>query len=231
MFEIAQGVIKYRGVGDEILELQRRGEELLRQIEPENAEKMIAARVARDGEGKAHVTVVGPRELSALNKSGRTPDITGWAAEPPKALGLGWASEDPASKAPLDGVRKAYFIPLKWDAGRRLREELGLSPDGQDFHLTIGFVGGDVHGVCKTHAKWSMAGRPIIHLSDGTLAGRHHRRVAALYQKLVARGRMPLTNLLYQLEVVTRLGTPWRRPLDERELRVLDALGAFESEL
>lgn len=41
----------------------------------------------------------------------------------------------------------AYYAVLKWEAAQICREKLGL--DRKDFHITVGFVGGDVHKVRK----------------------------------------------------------------------------------
>lgn len=148
MFE-KTGVIQYVGVGAELLELQRRGEAVLRKYLPEEAEALIAARVARDGEGHAHVTLVNPRELNAMKKVGTAPDVTAWEIPAPVAKGVGVAVD------PKDG-HKAYFVVLAWPEGHTTRERLGLDRDGQHFHLTIGFDGKDVHGVAKNVVQWEL---------------------------------------------------------------------------
>lgn len=151
MFQKSGGVIKYVGVGDYLRKLQELGERVLRKHLPAQAEEVIAARIARDGEGHAHVTVVGPKELNAMKKAGTAPsdaDLMGWVVGAPMALGVGVAVAE-------DG-HKSYFIVLRWGEGHGLRDRLGLARNGQDFHITLGFEGRDVHGVPKDVVQWRL---------------------------------------------------------------------------
>lgn len=133
---------------------QEKGEEILaRLVGQEKADEMVKARKARDGE-KAHVTIAGPKDAKeAVAQKAAKDGLSKGAAE--KAIkedlagmrggsftvkGLGHAE---------GGGNEAYFVVIDWPGGREIREKLGLSPDGQDFHITVGFTGGDVHGVRK----------------------------------------------------------------------------------
>ena len=133
---------------------QKKGEEILANlVGQEAADEMIAARKQRDG-NKAHITVAGPKDAKdAVAERAKKDGSSKGAAE--KALkeelasmrggsftvkGLGHAES---------GGKEAYFVVIDWSEGEKIREQLGLDPRGQDFHITVGFKGGDVHGVPK----------------------------------------------------------------------------------
>lgn len=89
----------------------------------------------RDGE-KYHLTIVSPIEYRKLEKMGI--NIPPFEGGKPNFLGIGKAEKDEKS---------AYYIIVDYPDGNRFRDMLGLEP--KDFHITLGFVVGDVHGVGK----------------------------------------------------------------------------------
>lgn len=128
----------------------------------DDAHELIEARRKRDG-SKAHVTVVSPPEARQVMdefakeaieadptlSKGKAKDaakarikemMADWKVGNIRSRGLGKAEA---------GSNEAYFVVLDWPEGRKLRESLGLDGDGQDFHVTVGFKGADVHGVRK----------------------------------------------------------------------------------
>lgn len=142
--------------------IQKEGEAALQTLLGDEAASYIQARVCRDG-NKAHVTVVSPPELRGwldeytmkalaadptlskgkakeAAKTSLKEQVGSWVVGNLYSRGLG--------KAKADG-NEAYFMVLDWPEGRKLRESLGLDGDGQDFHVTVGFKGADVHGVRK----------------------------------------------------------------------------------
>lgn len=142
--------------------IQREGEKDLTALIGDEAEAYIDARRKRDG-SKAHVTVVGPPEARQVLEQfakeaieadptiskGKAKDaakarikemLADWRVDSIRSRGLGKAEA---------GSNEAYFMVLDWPEGRKLREALGLDGDGQDFHVTVGFKGADVHGVRK----------------------------------------------------------------------------------
>jgi len=133
---------------------QEEGEKaLIELVGQEAADEMIAARKQRDGD-KAHITIAGPQDAKkAVADRAAKDGVSKGAAE--KAV-----KEDLASVKAGDfivkglgkaesGEKEAYFVVIDWPAGSEIREKLGLDPNGQDFHITVGFKGGDVHGVPK----------------------------------------------------------------------------------
>lgn len=133
---------------------QEKGEKILIDlVGQEAADEMIAARKQRDGD-KAHITIAGPKDAKkAIEIRAQKDGSSKGAAE--KAV-----KEDPTSMQGGNftvkglgkaegGGNEAYFVVLDWTSGAEIREKLGLDRDGQDFHITVGFKGGDVHGVRK----------------------------------------------------------------------------------
>lgn len=142
--------------------IQREGEKAMRELIGDEADEYIRARQQRDG-SKAHMTVVGPPEARkvldfladealkadpSLSK-GKAKDaaktklkelMASWDLGSLRSKGLGRVEA---------GGKEAYFMVVDWPKGRDLRKDLGIDPDGQDFHVTVGFKGGDVHGVRK----------------------------------------------------------------------------------
>jgi hypothetical protein len=133
---------------------QEMGEEILvRLVGQEKADEMIKARKARDGE-KARVTIAGPKDAKeAVAQRAARDGLSKGAAE--KALKEDLAAMHGGSFTAKGlghaegGGNEAYFVVIEWAGGREIRENLGLDRDGQDFHITVGFKGGDVHGVRK----------------------------------------------------------------------------------
>lgn len=125
-----------------VREVQKLAEARLREwLGASVADALIANRVKRDGEGHAHITVSGPKE-----RKGRRPlteaDLSGLGDFGAVAIGRVEV-----------GDKEAYFVVVDWPAASALRASLGLDPDAQDFHITVGFgPGGDVHGVRKDAA-------------------------------------------------------------------------------
>lgn len=133
---------------------QKKGEEILAGLVGEEAAAdMIAARKQRDGE-KAHITVAGPKDAKdAVAKKATKDGISKGAAEKAikeelSSLNGGNFSVKGLGRAEA-GENEAYFVVVDWPKGREIRESMGLDPDGQDFHITVGFKGADVHGVRK----------------------------------------------------------------------------------
>lgn len=146
-----------------IQSIQKDGErDLIALVGEDEAAAMIAARRQRDGD-KAHVTIVSPPEARKVMDN-----LAGEALAADPTLSKGKAKD--AAKARLKemaadwkvgsiqskglgrveaGSNEAYFVVLSWGEGRKIRESLGLDGDGQDFHVTVGFKGADVHGVRK----------------------------------------------------------------------------------
>jgi len=127
------------------------------------AQEMIKAKKARDGASN-HMTIFTPKETSKILK-GLIAEIQKEQEGLPKSeakypareelqgrlqraaqqgdwksLGIGHAQK---------GSNEAYFMVIDWPGGRTLRKEFGLPEGGHDFHVTLGFKGGDVHGVPK----------------------------------------------------------------------------------
>lgn len=99
-----------------------------------------------------HLTIIGPTEskiLSALNaekiaelekintqiKSGEGIIV--------KGIGFIDGANSPLQMREVDKVKKTAFIALDIPALQEFRAQVGLPP--KDFHMTIGFVGGDIH--------------------------------------------------------------------------------------
>ncbi len=143
--------------------IQKEGErDLAALVGEDEAANLIADRRQRDGD-KAHVTIVSPPEarkvLDNLAAEALAADPTlskGKAKDAAKArlkeLTASWKVGSMQSKGlgrAEAGSNEAYFVVLSWPEGRKIRESLGLDGDGQDFHVTVGFKGADVHGVRK----------------------------------------------------------------------------------
>jgi len=122
-----------------------------------------AAKLARDGpDPPAHITLLTPAELKRAVAA--LAEAHGQSAgdarallvrqavklrrAPWRALGLGVAAE-----AAPERVHAAAFLVVDWPAAQAFRRALGL-PDA-DFHITLGFYGGDVHGTSPLARKQS----------------------------------------------------------------------------
>lgn len=94
--------------------------------------------------GEFHITVLSPHELARVKSS--RPDLWDDGVELPLtgAQGVRYRGLGRAAK----GGKVAYFVIVEWPAAQRFREALGLSP--YQFHVTVGFVTGDVFGVDKS---------------------------------------------------------------------------------
>lgn len=134
---------------------QAKGERELAEILDEaEAEALFENRRKRDGD-KAHITLANPSDAkkAVSNLAARDGISKGEAERRIKAL----AAEGVPDTFRVKGVGKAesggkvaYFLVVDWPEGRAWRESIGLDPDGQDFHITLGFgPEGDVHGVPK----------------------------------------------------------------------------------
>ena len=134
---------------------QAKGERELSEILGENeAEALFENRRKRDGD-KAHITLAGPPDAKKAvdNLADRDGISKGEAERRIKTL----AAEGVPDSFRVKGVGKAesggkvaYFLVVDWPEGRAWRESVGLDPDGQDFHITLGFgPEGDVHSVPK----------------------------------------------------------------------------------
>lgn len=127
---------------------------LRRALGDERADALIANRVKRDGD-KAHITLVGPPDAkkAIADIAARDGISKGEAEKKLKELAAKGVPDDFRVKGvghAESGGKTAYFAVVSWPGGRDFRELLGLDPDGQDFHITVGFGdGGDVHGVPK----------------------------------------------------------------------------------
>lgn len=132
----------------------RDAEDTLRRVLGEDvAENIFANRIKRDGDS-AHVTLLNPVDgrkavEGFVKNEGITKDvamqrITEMAEklrDTWKARGIGKVTS---------GSKIAYFMVMDWQDAKQFRDAVGVDPDGQDFHMTIGFgPEGDVHGVRK----------------------------------------------------------------------------------
>ena len=117
------------------------------------AENIFANRIKRDGDS-AHVTLLNPIDgKKAVGNFVKIEGITKDVAmqritEMAERLRDTW-KERGIGKA-MSGSRIAYFVVMDWPDAKLFREAVGVDPDSQDFHMTIGFgPDGDVHGVRK----------------------------------------------------------------------------------
>ncbi len=137
-------------------------EEKLRELLGEAADAFIDTRKARDG-GVFHITVMTPPEMRQVtearvaeerkvdptfskNKAGEKVKLELQARIAASNLSADWRVEGIGRAE--GGGHETYFVVLDWPGGKRMRHEFGLDPN-RDFHMTIGFRGGDVHGVKK----------------------------------------------------------------------------------
>jgi len=147
-----KGAIMYSS--QEVHDAQKLGEEILvRIIGNDSAQELIAARKTRDGD-KAHITLVGPKEAKEFIAARALKDnISKSLAEKSIKEELSQVNVESFTVKGLGHVtledKEAYFVVIDWPSGLSLREKFGLNPQGQDFHITVGFKNGDVHGVRK----------------------------------------------------------------------------------
>ncbi len=108
---------------------------LRKELKKRSFELVIGNRTKRDGVGY-HLTVLSPDECEKINQKSisdyknRAVQIT--------LFGIGKVES-------VDGV--SYFIVVKSDDARKIRKEAGEGH--RDFHITLGFLESDVHGVTK----------------------------------------------------------------------------------
>ena len=116
---------------------------------------MIDARRMRDGD-KAHITIARPQDMKkavilrsgaeGISKSEATRRLE--AELPTKTLPDSFQVK--GYGAAKNAGKVAFFVVLDWRDAESFRESLGLDPQGQDFHITVGFgPGGDVFDVPK----------------------------------------------------------------------------------
>jgi|APSaa5957512622_1039677.scaffolds.fasta_scaffold85776_1 hypothetical protein len=151
-----RGAVKTPGDDPRVKAEQESAEKKLREmIGDEKADAMIANRKKRDGDA-SHMTLVTPKESKDIIKKLRDEEgLSRKQAE--KKLKSLLEDNPPPSDWKVKGVGKAekdgneaYYAAVDWEGGRKLRESLGLDPDANDFHITLGFGdGGDVHGASK----------------------------------------------------------------------------------
>lgn len=102
------------------------------EVGEERVREMRAAKSTRDGGEYYHATVIRPKERRRI----RPEEL------PEKAtlhlLGVGKATK---------GDKEAWYVVARCPAMDRWRSVHGLEP--HDFHITLGFRGGDVHDVPK----------------------------------------------------------------------------------
>ena len=146
----------------EVKRAQEAGEAALRKlIGDEAANALVANRTARDG-AKAHVTLAGPGDVRAAIAARAVGAGSKIAAEREfRTLAEGLTLEDDFEVVGLgrseSGDKVAFYVVLRWTAGAQARVALGLDPEGQDFHVTVGFgPTGDVHGVRKNVAQVAL---------------------------------------------------------------------------
>lgn len=99
----------------------------------ERAESMSKQKAARDRGYKYHMTVIRPNEASSIPAEMIPPDPATL-----RFVGVGTAKK---------GDKEAWFLVVRCPRLARWRESNGLPP--HDFHITLGFDKGDVHGVPK----------------------------------------------------------------------------------
>lgn len=96
----------------------------------------IKSKDGRDGSGNYHITVTSPKETRSLKKAGlKVP--TGKEFQY-KITGIGSAN---------DRNNTAYYVLVDSGGIQSVRSSLGL--ELADLHVTLGFIGKDVHGVPK----------------------------------------------------------------------------------
>lgn len=64
-----------------------------------------------------------------------------------KPVGIGRAIQKGPDGRTWDNY--SYHVVMDWPGGKKLREELGLDPEGIDFHITLGYRKEDIHDVDK----------------------------------------------------------------------------------
>ena len=103
----------------------------------DNADKMEQAKVQRDGTRKFHVTVFTYKDLRKLGKGGvrKVYEVLSDTRLDLKLEGVGTIN-DP------DSNKETWFIKAACPELNSIRSNLGL--EDKDFHVTIGFTGGDV---------------------------------------------------------------------------------------
>ena len=102
----------------------------------ETAEAMETAKIQRDGGYYFHVTLLTPKETRQLRKFG---------VSLPVDTSMSFRLDGVGSVR--DGEKEAWYILVKSPVMNAGRRNAGLPP--KDFHITIGFIGGDVHTVDK----------------------------------------------------------------------------------
>lgn len=143
------------------------------------AQSLIDNRVKRDGD-KAHITLLGPPDAKkAIALMAERDGISkGEAEKKLKELAKEGVAENFTAKGlgkAESGGKTAYFVVVSWPGGEAFRESLGLDPDGQDFHITVGFGdNGDVHGVPKNRVLSASLRSQVIRLAHANPDLRPH---------------------------------------------------------
>jgi hypothetical protein len=184
-----------------VLAEQRDGEkEIRRVLGDEAAELLFENRRKRDGT-KAHITILSPQDAkkAIASLAARDGISKGEAERRLKALAAAGVPDNfrvrGIGKAE-SGSKIAYFLVVDWPGGREFRESVGLDPDGQHFHVTLGFgPEGDVHGVPKN--------RP---LNEGQLAVKQSNLRSQIIRLAHAKPELRPTLLPLLKEAVRGLG-------------------------
>ena len=103
----------------------------------DNADRMEQAKAQRDGSRKFHVTAFTYKDLRKLGRRGveRVYDVLSDTRLDLKLEGVGTIN-DP------DSNKETWFVKAACPELNKVRSNLGL--EDKDFHVTIGFTGGDV---------------------------------------------------------------------------------------
>lgn len=105
------------------------------------AVEMIADKTKRDGEREFHITIASPLETRQLRKAEQLDSFVQalHTVKDVQIRGIGRAANDRG--------HEAWFLVVESDAIHAQRLAVGLGH--RDLHITIGFVGADVHDQSK----------------------------------------------------------------------------------
>lgn len=93
--------------------------------------------------GEWHITVMSPQELRALK--GKHPELETDVFELPISGGKGARYKGLGRQQ--KGDKTVYYVIVDWPAAQQFRAKYGLPK--YDFHVTLGFIGGDIFDVPK----------------------------------------------------------------------------------